>query len=78
MVNLLSVRIYFVLVYIRLYTVPAITGSNLGLDLRHHLSRAVTSNVWMLIFSSSSVKRLILRESWDPLSGILLRSKSFA
>jgi hypothetical protein len=58
----------------RLYIVPAITVSNLGLDLRQDFSRAMTSNVWMLILSSSSIKRLILRKSWDPLSGILLAS----
>jgi hypothetical protein len=58
-----------------LYIVPAITGSNLKFDIRQDFSRAMTSNVWMLIVSSSSIKRLILKESQDPLSGILLSLK---
>jgi len=57
-----------------LYIVPAITGSNLKFDLRQDFSRAMTSNVWILIFSSASIKHLIVRESQDPLSGILLAS----
>jgi len=56
----------------RLYIVPAITGSSLKLDTHQDFSRVMPNNVWMLIFSSSNVKRFILIDSHDPLSGIFL------
>jgi hypothetical protein len=56
----------------RFYIVLSISRSNLGYNQSQDFNRTLTSNVWMLILSSPSVKHLIIRESWNPLSGIFV------